>query len=166
MVRLKVVSFAITTTPSRIFQFQYGAIERSKRHYRSPHHRLFQFQYGAIESANCLQNKEFNLLFQFQYGAIESGYGTSRATCQVISIPVWCDWKKAKGTFNIRKNKRFQFQYGAIERSQLVHIYMSISEYFNSSMVRLKAEYFLFPVTMPPYFNSSMVRLKGQLPAK
>ena len=48
MVRLKAVITALIAVLDKIFQFQYGAIERTLTLVEATHVK-FQFQYGAIE---------------------------------------------------------------------------------------------------------------------
>ena len=78
----------------------------------------FQFQYGAIERGSCFRWRCYMRLFQFQYGAIERKIDKNdERIAEIISIPVWCDWKK-----------------------NLQVLGCNPSTYFNSSMVRLKAK--------------------------
>ena len=138
MVRLKVGD----ETPYKLFkkfQFQYGAIKSSCRnksqndipYFNSSMVRLKVFNYRIC---NCsllyfnssmvrLKGRNKNVfrcyysLFQFQYGAIKSGIS------KVIPLA------------NVSE---FQFQYGAIKSLGVITTFKSF-RYFNSSMVRLKA---------------------------
>jgi len=82
-------------------------IERNKFAYS------FQFQYGAIKRSRFFKHIQFKIKFQFQYGAIKSrtttiptgrqrNFNSSMVRLKeqglvlgnsndVISIPVWCD---------------------------------------------------------------------------
>ncbi len=121
--------------PLKLFQFQYGAIEglpdprvrpfspisipvwcdwRVRRVNTAAITLKFQFQYGAIEGGIVISGNVRTMAFQFQYGAIEETYGDMYLVSYMISIPVWCDWRKTPGS-----------RYGHIVN-------------FNSSMVRLK----------------------------
>ncbi len=52
---------------------------------------LFQFQYGAIDRSLSDTSCNLNLTFQFQYGAIDSCEVIFLSVFILVSIPVWCD---------------------------------------------------------------------------
>ena len=157
MVRLKVFPWN-APCPSRLFQFQYGAIERWRTPLEQPHRRdfnssmvrlkvqqyavninllLFQFQYGAIERSRVHSVKALLRNFNSSMVRLKEPVNTPCPGIYRISIPVWCDWK-----LFIKK---------------MVNMWLSD---FNSSMVRLKELIMQLASFYLINFNSSMVRLK------
>ena len=76
--------------------------------------------------------------FQFQYGSIKSDEEMQHSKIEFL----------------------FQFQYGSIKRIFLHQQGALQLAYFNSNMVRLKADYDIAVISEQANFNSNMVRLK------
>ena len=136
MVRLK-VSLLPTLLIVYGFQFHYGTIKRTKAlvhtitiyvyfnstmvrlkvRYRQDAHSVlsFQFHYGTIKSFALVYACSFAASFQFHYGTI----------------------KRIKKWNKELDQKEFQFHYGTIKSFCLVNV-VTLVEYFNSTMVRLK----------------------------
>ena len=139
MVRLKDLLLYVSKINKNIFQFQYGAIERTPILIYSTFLEISIPVWCDWKVCKFFVMKPI-LLFQFQYGAIESKINKNIGIFQsTISIPVWCDWKT--WPFTCAKCG---------------------SPYFNSSMVRLKDLFWNRDIDDFSYFNSSMVRLKAQ----
>ena len=72
MVRLKEKTGAIAPAVSNHFNSSMVRLKVSVPRYNSKGDYLFQFQYGAIERSESERLERLEKIFQFQYGAIES----------------------------------------------------------------------------------------------
>ncbi len=70
MVRLIVIDFWVTISPTSLFQFQNGAINSCMVFSEPFRTHQFQFQNGAINRFEMTEAEFVNHVFQFQNGAI------------------------------------------------------------------------------------------------
>ena len=139
MVRLEVLAGAKVRHQQESFNSYMVRLEVNYQSILNVMHDLFQFLYGAIGRVSLAVWARMKHKFQFLYGAIgRRGEETGGVDC-VVSIPIWCDWKRMGYTY--QKNVvEFQFLYGAI--GSVLHT---------------------SPPSPPPRFNSYMVRLEAVL---
>ena len=136
MVRLKVVQL-FHPHAFHVFQFHYGTIKRQEEFKRFCRDIEFQFHYGTIKRAAGDGSRRSCTWFQFHYGTIKSENGK--------------EVEDASG--------KFQFHYGTIKRVLQFNSEQTATV-FQFHYGTIKSNSFSFPEPETQYFNSTMVRLK------
>mgnify|MGYP006284168789 CR=1 FL=1 len=91
----------------------------------------------AVETQDGTYN---TVLFQFQYGAIERLWLSGNCFAfGVISIPVWCDWELFRN-FTVRASCNISIPVWCDWELFSFKLHLIREIYFNSSMVRLRAQ--------------------------